>query len=351
MVDRIGELLNALTEDARKAALAKCKEHNFDPDKGDIPLQESFINLTAACATLKESVDQKKLIQLPLTVQKIFASHLETIQRFQTELINGADQVVNLGNAIEALHFNIWQYGLPQLSGEVLGFQTKMNQLKRLDVEVVKIKDKLESGLELKSALQELQEKSSEHTAALQKLVTDSIETAKKVGDNLSATTEASQKAAAILATIQQSDATSSQLSAATQASNATTLALEQKIKEFYKQIDEYREKINLTTDDAENVTRKNTADTTELISNLTNLEGQIKTQIQKATGFSLFHSFQTRQDSLVKSKRLWIYAILGLVAISVGITLWIIQTVPEGTALTGLGGAFYLKPPCANMT
>jgi len=45
-------------------------------------------------------------------------------------LIGGADEVANLANVIEQVNTAMWQYGMHNLSGEVLGYLTKMNQLK-----------------------------------------------------------------------------------------------------------------------------------------------------------------------------------------------------------------------------
>ena len=42
MVQKMWEILNTLTEDAKKAVLAKCKELGFDLNKEDISLEESF---------------------------------------------------------------------------------------------------------------------------------------------------------------------------------------------------------------------------------------------------------------------------------------------------------------------
>ena len=102
---------------------------------------------------------------------------------------------------------------------------------------------------------------------------------------------EADQKASAVLATVQQTDATSSQLLATTKASNAEVLALKARIKEFHTSVDEYRTKITTTFVDADSGVEKNRTATDELIARLKDLENQIKVQIEKATGHSLFHA------------------------------------------------------------
>ncbi len=338
MIEKMWEILNTLTEDAQKAVLAKCKELGLDPNKGDIPLDESFINLDAARRILMDAIKKRKLVQLPLTVQKTLLSQLETIARLQTELTGGTDHVVNLVSAIEALHFTMWQYRLPNLSDEVLGFETKMNQLKSLDLDATRLKGELESGLALKVDLQKLLEEAKQRTDTLQKSVVTSEETVKKVNDDLASTTAANQKAAALLTTIQQYDTTSTQLLSATKTSNAEVTALEPKIKDFYKEIDQYRGEITSTTKDAQGTIQANKEQTEALIAELKRLEDQIKTQIEKATGYSLFQSFQKRKETLVWSKRLWALALFVLALASIILSKYIIDTT------AGIDVAFFLK-------
>lgn len=301
-------------------------------------LDESFINLNSAAQTLEDAIEKKKLIQLPITVQKMITSYLEAISKHQAGLIAGTDEVVNLANAIEQLNTAMWQYGLDNLSDEVLGYQSKLNQLKTLEVEAKRLKRELDAGVKVKENLNQLLSDAGKQSESLQKLVTGAGEAATKVSEEMARATDSSQKSAALLATIQQNEATSKQQLAATTTSNAEVLALEKKIKEFYAQVDEYRTKITTTSDEARNAVQENKAETDKLVSALRDLEAQIKTQIQKATGYSLFHSFQTRQEALRKSKRYWVGALAGLVVASIGLSLYVIHTT------NSIDAAFFLK-------
>src|SRR5437016_14485551 len=107
MVDKIWERLNSLSEDAQKAAITKAKELNFDLNKGMITIDESFINLNADNATLRDAIEKQKLIQLPLSVQNTLYDGLQNISKFLTGLSSGVDEVVNLVSAIEKLHTEV----------------------------------------------------------------------------------------------------------------------------------------------------------------------------------------------------------------------------------------------------
>lgn len=324
MIEKIWEILTRLTEEAQISALSKCKELGFDPNRGIISLEESFINLSTARSILSDAVEKNKLIQLPITVQKALLGQLDAISNSLTTLNGGTDEVVNLVDRIEQLNTLIWQYGFHNLSDQVLGYQSKLNQLKNQELQAGRIRDELEKGLERKKELEQFVEKAKTITEGLQSSLTSSEDASGKISQHLSQTTDADQKAAASLATIQQNQATATKLAAESNASNAAIAALEGRIKEFFGQIDDYGKKILETSQNAETAVQKNTTDTHDMIANLKNLEEQIRDQITRATGFSLFHSFQTRQEAIAKSKRFWAWALAVMILVSVGWTIFL---------------------------
>ena len=327
MIEKIWEILTTFTDESQKVALDQCTEKGFDIKRGVISLDESFINLSNAKNLLSEAIQKKKLIQLPISIQKTLLSQLESISRSLTNLMNGTDEVENLSNYIEQLNVSIWQYGFHNLSEEVLGYLDKMNQLKQQEVQLTNLRRELQVALKQKKALETLLSQANGSVESIKTLVTQSEDNSKKAVEYLVATTQASEKAAALLTVIQQNDTTATQLLSSTKTSNADVLALEPKIKEFYTQVDEYRTKINSTATDAKNAVNTNKEATEELVKNLHLLEDQIKVQIEKATGYSLFHSFQKRQYELAGSKTFWIRALAGLVVASLGVSIFVITT------------------------
>jgi hypothetical protein len=308
------EILSTLSDEAQNAALAKCSELGLDPDRGVVSLQESFANLRAARDMLIDAIDQGKLAQLPISIQTSLTTNVEAVGRALTGLIGGADEVVNLATAVEQLNAAMWQYGMRNLSGEVLGYVTKMNQLKQEERVLHDAKRELEAGLVIKAHLGTLVAETETLKAGIQAQLVTAEETARKITEQSTHTTEADAKATAALAVIQQTDTTAATLLAATKASNAEVQALEPRIKEFYGQIDEHRTKMAATAAGA---------------------VGALDTQ---ATGYSLFHSFQTRQLALARSKWFWAVALAVMLLCSVGVSLFVILTT-KGHDL-----AFYIK-------
>jgi len=104
--------------------------------------------------------------------------------------------------------------------------------------------------------------------------------------------------------------------------------------------VDEYRKLIDITGQKANETVEKNNSKTVELTLELENLEDKIKESILRATGHSLFHSFQTRQETLAATKGFWIKAIGVLILISVGFSIWL----GLSAAAQGINAAFYVK-------
>lgn len=338
LVKKLLEFINTITADSQAGILKKCEEFGFDPNKADITLEESFINLNQSRDIVKDAIDKNKLSQFPLTVQKAILQDFENVISFQSSLISGADQVINLVNAIEQLYTDIWRFGVHNLSGEVLGYVTKMNQLKDQELRISLVEKELEKGLQVKTDLETLMVAAQASNKELESFVTSSRVSNGSINENLEKSIESSQKAAAHLASIQQNDINATQLLTNSVSSNSEIQALETKIREFFTSIDGYRKAIDSTSKDAKQSIQTNKDETDILIGKLKDLQEQIKDQLQKATGFSLFHSFQTRQGNLKDSKNFWLVALALVISLSLGLTGLISYTT------VNIDLAFYLK-------
>jgi hypothetical protein len=66
MIEKIWQLITTFTPESQKTVAAKCTEFGFDTDRGDVSLEESYINFDSYVLTLKEAIEKQKLIQLPI---------------------------------------------------------------------------------------------------------------------------------------------------------------------------------------------------------------------------------------------------------------------------------------------
>lgn len=318
-IKRIWEILTTFTKEAQNVSLAKCKELNFDPNRGEISFDESLINLNALKLIIMDAIEKKKLIQLPITVQKSILSNLESITKSLTGLANGTDEVLNLVNAIEKLNTAIWQYGFHNLSEEVLGYQEKLNQLKNLDLEIKRLQKELESGLDLKSELAQLLHEAKMATETIQAKVTTAEENAKNTTEKTNLTLELSIKSTETLSSIQQTEKEAKE-------SASAVATLKEKVDNWskgIKELSETSEKISKNITDQENELNR-------LIQLTEKTHKQVESLLPGAASAGLASAFKQRKDEIVKTKKYWVggfvLSLLGLL----GMVVWMIRIFSE---------------------
>jgi uncharacterized coiled-coil DUF342 family protein len=343
MIEKLWELLTTITPESQNNVQQKCTEYGFNVNRSEVSLDESYINLNASALLLRDLIEKNKLIQLPLTIQKILISTFQNIISAQNSIVAGSDAIENLISQIESLNTQIWQYGLHNLSDEVLGYQTKLNQIKQLEVEFGQLKKELQAGVKSKEKLDKIIEDVSELASSVTSNKTDAESTLNQIKQLLQEATANAQNVAAFFAQAQQNETTINQLQANANKSSAEINALETKASEFFDEVNEYTNRVEALTKKTEDIVEFNNTQTSSLMGELVKLEVQIKDQLEKATGYSLFHSFQTRQGVMVKSKNFWLVVLTVLLLIAIGVGFWLVNSM-NGQTLAALGVAFYLK-------
>ncbi len=444
---QIWDAITTLTPEAQDAGLKKAEELGYNLNQGRIPLAETLINLNHARDVLLEIIEKKKLGQLPLKIQYSLVVQAQRVSQVLLSLINGADAVQALEDSVDDLTSSIWQYNLQNLSGQLLGFTEKMNQLKRQETTIRQVhrmavafiaeKEKAEGILSKLSdvdanaaviftalgetsskcesivseigknaeatrvtltqieASNESASKSAEACAVAAErsstLVADAEATRQQATESLQKLGETLQSAsnqinegkdeiknaveALTLSVLQSRDAAKAELDTATaelrkavdqqnktltdlvtnaearltQSEKTQKIALDGSLEQFeklrevkFKEIDTEFHKVSTDLEAKGSASiEKNDAELKRLTSELEALEGQIRESINRATGFSLFHSFQKRQEDLAKAKNHWAIALGVAVAISLiasGTFIYSLQYVHEYNA------AFFLK-------
>jgi hypothetical protein len=469
LAKEIWRTATSLSDEMQNAAIRKARELGFDLSKGRISLEETLINLTRIRDLLIDAGEKNKLVQLPLKVQAALYSQTQKVVESLSALVNGTDAIMGLEDSVEDLTGTVWQYNLPNLSDQVLGYQNKMNRLKSQEVLINQVfreaEDLRVSGGRVAELLRQIEDvrRGAEEQANSIQASTD------KATAILSRVTEQEQKVAAVQVQVQQYDSAAAQylataktasadleamvargrsqqmelessrvqfgdlagratqllsssektladaiaavesrhdqvkidaetkvntlretltssiqeLVSTTHSKNDAALAelqargtelatsvtrlmteitdrvaqtetthesrLNEQLRNFSQRaegsVDEMKTKseTNLTEVGAKGnaVIEKSESELKRLVGELDSLEGRIRESIERATGYTLFHSFQKRQMDLAASKRSWAIALACAVGISVlasGFFIWSLQYVQVYNA------AFYLK-------
>lgn len=297
MIDKIWSLLTTFTPEAQQAAQGKCVEAGFDQGRGRVPLAESYINLNAACAILRDAIEKQKLIQLPITVQDELASLLEAISKYQTSLAGGTDDVVNLVAEIEKLNTSMWRYGFHNLSEEVLGYQTKLNQLKALEVIANDAVAKLQQGLQLKDEMTTSVGDAAKQLESIQKLRADAETALGATNEALDSAKQSSEKAAEVLTE--------------TQGTNTSCKELHEETTEGNKEVQENRATIKAYTSafgTLKDTLEKNKATQEALFTEFENYRKTIDGLLGDANRTGMAASFTERRRQLLWPLGVWVF-------------------------------------------
>lgn len=290
---QIWEISTTLTEEAMAAAATKAAESSFDTNRGTVSLEESFINLSSARAVLEDAIEKRKLIQLPITVQKELLSNLQAISKALQGLASGVDEVVNLTNSVESLNTAIWKYGLHNLSDQVLGYQTKLNQVKNQELQISSLIKELKASQtaaeNARSAASEIAQKNAASAALLEQ----TKKAAEDINTLLEQVKESGSKISAVIATVQQQEKQSGEMTASIKTANNELLSLDTSIRKFYSDVEEYRKKINETSEQATSLLTTSQNNVKRLID-----EGNEKVD---AAISSLSQSVANKEDELAK--------------------------------------------------
>jgi len=444
---KLWDVVTTLTDSAQQAAVRKAQEAGHDLDAGQIPFQETLINLSHDRDVLRDAVEKGRIVQLPLKLQYRLLAETTKVKSQLDALTSGTDAVVPLETAVEDLNATIWQLNLQNLSPEILAFDGKMNDLKSQEVQIKKIlgdAKKVESSI---AKLGELQASVIEQSTKVSELALSAEEAATKIGAVTQQCEEAERTVLAVSSVVKEheSDIASSAalardsnaeisvaktrweeisaeigglrdgysetkanidelLSSAHQALDESKQAYEESFKatdenlrsEVASLVKEAKDSIGAAVEEAtsnyrsleeaaensentrqsrakaqltESVEQFETAEAKvlsdyktsvksleeesrsnieehdkeakRLTDQLNELEGRIRESIERATGYTLFHSFQRRQVDLVASKNIWAWALLACVVGSVALTCYLIHTV---SGVHSLDTLFFVK-------
>lgn len=335
---QIQEELNKLTEEFLNASVKKAEEIGFDQNRGEISLSETYFNLIEIKNSLNESINKNRLTQLPISIQKNFLTWLIAITEKIGRLINGTDEIVNIVDAVESLYVHYYYSRLETFTDEHLGYTTRLNQLKHLITEASKLRNEINNGLEMKVRLESLLLESHSNSSEMKAQLESAVSNTEFIKSEKAKATELIQELNTIAVTISSNEKIVADLLAEVRINSNSIKTVQKESDQFSNEIAGIRENVQNLEKQARETLDEHKNNTNEIVEELQSLELQIKDQIQKATGFSLFHSFQTRQTEIGKNKWIWLLTITILLLGVMGLTVWI--SVQHKTYDT----AFYLK-------
>jgi uncharacterized coiled-coil DUF342 family protein len=239
---KLWEIVTTWTENMQQAAVRKAQDAGFDLEAGQIPFQETLINLSHDRDVLREAVEKGRIVQIPLKLQYRLLAEVTKVKSQLETLVAGVDAVLPLESAVEDLSATIWQFNLQNLSPEVLSFESKMNDLKSQEGQIKKVLSesrKLEKAIsrlnELQIEAQERFDKTTEYVGSAERNSANIVAIAGKL--------EAAELTALGSASvIQQHEADISSSAASARDANASIAVLKTNSSSVFAEISELRD-------------------------------------------------------------------------------------------------------------
>lgn len=257
------------------------------------------------------SADKERLIDsMPVSLQKDLKSRLSNIRAFIQNITNGQPQVSNFTDDVDILHMSIWQGGFRYRGKKVLGYEDKYRRINALAVELEKVQALSAEAKKIVEELTSLQQKAQATAGQLEGNSTVASTYFDQIGSirtNIAALDQAvHEQVRSVDSKLEDIDESVSTAEAKAQ-SAATN---EKRLQDFIARVDESEEKLQESlkraneglVQNAEAVDQFKRDKTEELNlfhARLEGIEKQIKEKLEKATGVSLFETFEKRQKSM----------------------------------------------------
>ena len=304
----------------------KEKHQSFgSPEGGIVSVAESVINFKEDRDLLFSLIEENKLQQFPITIQKNVSASLTQIQTAISNIIAGNNHFSSLVTQIEGLHALIWTYNLRVISNEKIVFETKMNALKTFEKLMadslntsVSLKEKIGGVVDTVNQLakntlesNKAAEDSSQKTLKLLALMQEQEKT---TSEALSTVTNLVTQTTAVFSGVQQTESLVKKLHSEANVEATDINSLKDKIVAFHLEIEEHKKTMEGIITSSEGIIKVHKEEVDKLVLVLNKQSADIKDKLLKATGFSLFTSFDKRKTTVFIGRIIWGGVVAGIV-------------------------------------
>jgi hypothetical protein len=320
MVEAIFTLLNSLTDEEIKRLAGKYLAFG-SPEGNVVPVAEALKNLAYNRNLLSSLITENKLQQFPFTVQNTIHSTLSLIQQAIPPIDGGVNNFPALVQLIENLHFFVWNNNLHLISNERVDYESKLNIIKSLEMNLDNLfKEANKSYLNISEGAkttagfkQQAKDSNKQTSKQLENVKTLALQ----VNENYTQAINTNAQIAAVFTGVQQTEALVKQLQADATTGTAEINNIRTRIIAFYEDIDLHKRTMDESTaisnatltsnkEETAKALKQHTDDVNKIITELGRQQKDIDDKLQKATGASLFHSFEQRKQAIYKGRKFW---------------------------------------------
>jgi predicted nucleic acid-binding Zn-ribbon protein len=330
MVSALRDVLLTLHDDFLDDVQKVLDEVNLPDTATKIPVDAAIQQFRNDRDIMLGLISQDRFPGLPFHAIEELKGQIEGARNEFTQIIPKNDvsnRATRLVNHLIQLHYHVFLYNLDGRSQRFVTYQQKLEDISKIEEQLRRLSSEWEDKIGKLASVENIQANANDVSKNLSEIHTRANQAVKELQSTLVQGKETQNQIAAILASVGREEQTTKQQSESAKNDAARIDALKNDIQEFHEEIDGYRKNISDTTRQAREAVEKNNAEKEELIVNLQKLENDIKDRLQKATGISLFHTFDDRMRSLRFGKRFWAFSVFLFLACTLGVTVYILST------------------------
>jgi len=353
------DALAQFPEDKLDAVSQFVYSQGWQTSGGVMPFADALGVFRNLLEELRAADDEGLLDSMPRALQQTIHRHLTNVNSNFTYIQDGNNQVQSFTDEVDVFHLAVWQGGFRYRSKKIPGYEAKYRLATELAKEIERVKERESTAQQLVSEITAMRDRmqtaQTELTTAKAEAELQVQEVAQVHARAQTADTNLQTQIDSIDAKV--TEATESASEAEAKAQSASTN--EKRLQDFIGRVDANEKKLAdaLTTaneglaaqktdlsdfmtksrEDIDAFKTTKTGELNEFQKRLETIEQDIVEKLSKATGITLFHAFEKRQEQI---KGHWIW--LAIAAGVLGLVIWLTSTFVN--ANTNPNAAFYIK-------
>jgi hypothetical protein len=325
-MSEIGTIAEQVTQELLDAADAAAREQGFDRTSGVMPFERALEVFGEVSAELAQADVDGLADRLPVSVRDSILSELSTCYETLDSIRGGNQRIQEFVRQVDALHRQVWLGGLGYRTKSLVSYQMKLARLDKLTREARGYRKEAAAVSELRSEAEQeraevgrLGEQMRELLAGAQAGSEERIAQIQSLVQELSGFAESGRDAQGTirsqveLARSKSGEASDHAAAAEARLREATTS--QQALEAYYGKVDEYEAKLQGITEKAGTTIARHEKRTNDLLQRLERIQDDIKLKLQKATGYTLFETFQKRRESIRVGLARWFWVVVGAAA------------------------------------
>lgn len=320
----LSDNLARFTEDFLEAASNQVYAAGWQDSGGIMPFADAMGVFRLLLGELKDAEAQGLISEMPRNLQRTLNDHLNNLHSQLTNTAGGSNQVPSFSDEVDRLHNVLWQGGFRYRGKKVVGYEAKYAEIKRLVVEAERARQESAGIEQLRTQMVSLVQGAATEAKEISQLRDTVNGQVAQIQALLDKAQETNARLDTKLAEIESSATKAGEHASTAEAKAQSATTHEMRLANFIERVDINEKRLNeavaAATKGLEDLGKDATTfkenfqkEVDAMIDRLKGIEKDLTEKLSKATGYTLFHSFDARQKAITGH---WIWLGLSVAAL-----------------------------------